>query len=166
MREGLYKVEFHTVHGTGTGVVYATAGKLRGGNSAFAFVGNYVDRDEGIQVKVSTQRHNADPAFRPLFGTDMITLTLRGIEHGDMVDFEGTALQVGGRLQGDPDPDQRLSRAGTSSRRAQDGSFGSFSTKPLKQVSRSSSSLKPPHSVTDFVGAFAFGLGLGAITAS
>lgn len=26
----------------------------------------------------------------------MITLTLRGIEHGDMVDFEGTALQLPG----------------------------------------------------------------------
>ena len=96
MREGLYKVEFHTVHGTGTGVVYATAGKLRGGNSAFAFVGSYVERDGGIQVKVSTQRHNPDPAFRPLFGTDMITLTLKGGEHGDMVDFEGTALQLPG----------------------------------------------------------------------
>jgi hypothetical protein len=47
LREGLYKVEFHTVHGTGTGVIYATGGKLRGGNSAFAFIGNYVDRDEG-----------------------------------------------------------------------------------------------------------------------
>lgn len=96
LREGLYKVEFHTVHGTGTGVIYATAGKLRGGNSAFAFVGNYVDRDKSVRVKVSTQRHNADPAFRPLFGTDMITLTLRGIENGVMVDFEGTALQVPG----------------------------------------------------------------------
>jgi len=96
LREGLYKVEFHTVHGTGTGVIYATGGKLRGGNSAFAFIGNYVDRDDGIQVKVSTQRHNPDPAFRPLFGTDMITLTLKGIAHGDMVDFEGTALQLPG----------------------------------------------------------------------
>lgn len=96
MREGLYKVEFHTVHGTGSGVIYATAGKLRGGNSAFAFIGNYVDRDDGIHVKVSTQRHNDDPAFRPLFGTDRITLTLKGAEHGDMVDFEGTALQLPG----------------------------------------------------------------------
>ena len=96
LREGLYKVEFHTVHGTGTGVVYATAGKLRGGNSAFAFIGNYVDRDGGIQVRVSTQRHNPDPAFRPLFGIDNITLTLRGTENGDMVDFEGTALQLPG----------------------------------------------------------------------
>ena len=51
MREGLYKVEFHTVHGTGTGVVYATAGKLRGGNSAFAFVGNYVEKHDDIQVE-------------------------------------------------------------------------------------------------------------------
>jgi len=96
LREGLYRVEFHTVHGTGTGVVYASAGKLRGGNSAFAFVGNYVDRDDGIQVKVSTQRHNPDPAFRPLFGNDNITLTLRGTENGDMVDFEGAALQQPG----------------------------------------------------------------------
>jgi hypothetical protein len=96
LREGLYKIEFHTVHGTGTGVIYATAGKLRGGNSAFAFIGNYVDRDDGIQVKVSTQRHNPDPVFRPLFGNDNITLTLRGAENGDMVDFEGTALQLPG----------------------------------------------------------------------
>jgi len=96
LREGLYKVEFHTVHGTGSGVIYATGGKLRGGNSAFAFIGNYVDRGDGIQVKVSTQRHNDDPAFRPLFGTDRITLTLKGLAHGDMVDFEGSALQLPG----------------------------------------------------------------------
>lgn len=96
MQEGLYKVEFHTVHGTGTGVIYAIDGKLRGGNSAFAFIGSYADKPDGIQVRVTTQRHNADPAFKPLFGTDMITLTLKGTEHGDMVDFEGTALQVPG----------------------------------------------------------------------
>ena len=96
MQEGLYKVEFHTVHGTGTGVVYAVDGKLRGGNSAIAFIGNYADRRDGIHVKISTQRHNPDPAFKPLFGTDMITLTLKGIANGDMVDFEGTALQLPG----------------------------------------------------------------------
>jgi len=96
LQEGLYKVEFHTVHGTGTGVIYATSGKLRGGNSAFAFIGNYADRSDGIHVKVSTQRHTEDPAFRPLFGTDMITLTLKGTDNGDMVDFEGSALQLPG----------------------------------------------------------------------
>jgi len=96
LQEGLYKVEFHTVHGTGTGVVYAHSGKLRGGNSAFAFVGSYRDEGDSISVKVSTERHNADPAFRPLFGTDMITLTLKGNKNGNMVDFEGAALQMPG----------------------------------------------------------------------
>jgi hypothetical protein len=96
LQEGLYKVEFHTVHGTGTGVIYAVGGKLRGGNSAFAFIGNYTDKGDGIQVKVTTQRHNPDPAFKPLFGSDMITLTLKGADNGNMVDFEGTALQLPG----------------------------------------------------------------------
>jgi hypothetical protein len=97
LQEGLYKVEFHTVHGTGSCVVYATSGgKLRGGNSAFAFIGTYSDNADAILVKVSTERHNADPAFRPLFGTDMITLTLTGKDNGGMLDFEGSALQLPG----------------------------------------------------------------------
>jgi hypothetical protein len=96
VREGLYRVEFHTVHGTGTGVVYAVGGKLRGGNSGFAFVGQYSERSDGIHVRVSTLRHNPDPAVRPLFGIDQITLMLKGTENGDMVDFEGEALQAPG----------------------------------------------------------------------
>ena len=51
---------------------------------------------DDIRVKISTLRHNDDPAFKPLFGTDMITLTLKGSENGDMVDFEGSALQLPG----------------------------------------------------------------------
>jgi hypothetical protein len=96
VRDGLYKVDFHTVHGTGSGVIYAAGGKLRGGNSAFAFLGNYNSTGDTISARVSTQRHNDDPGFRPLFGTDRITLTLKGTASGDMVDFEGTALQLPG----------------------------------------------------------------------
>jgi len=96
LQEGLYKVEFHTVHGTGNGVLYAVSGKLRGGNSGFAFIGNYTRKGDEIHVKISTLRHNLDPGFKPLFGTDMITLTLKGSENGDMVDFEGEALQLPG----------------------------------------------------------------------
>jgi hypothetical protein len=96
LQEGLYKVEFHTVHGTGTGVIYAASGKLRGGNTGFAFIGSYTGKGDDIHVKISTRRHNDDPAVKPLFGTDMITLTLKGSQNGDMVDFEGTALQLPG----------------------------------------------------------------------
>ena len=77
-------------------MVYAVGGKLRGGNSAFAFIGNYADRSDGVHVKVTKQRHNPDPAFKPLFGTDMITATLKGADNGNMVDFEGSALQLPG----------------------------------------------------------------------
>jgi hypothetical protein len=59
VQDGLYKVDFHTVHGTGSG--------------------------ETISARVSTQRRNDDPSFRPLFGTDRITLTLKGTACGDMV---------------------------------------------------------------------------------
>ena len=93
MREGLYKVNYHTVHGTGCGVLYVMDGKLRGGNSAFAFVGSYRGEGDSIKAKISTERHNDDPAFQPLFGTDRITLTLSGREDDHMAEFEGNALQ-------------------------------------------------------------------------
>jgi len=96
VREGLYKVEFHTVHGTGNGVIYAISGKLRDGNSGFAFIGNYTRKSDEIHVKISTQRHNDDPDLKPLFRADMVMLTLKGTANGDMVDFEGTALQLPG----------------------------------------------------------------------
>ena len=47
----------------------------------------------------SGSRRNATTTirqFKPLFGTDRITLTLRGRDSGNMVDFEGTALQLPG----------------------------------------------------------------------
>jgi hypothetical protein len=96
LQAGLYKVQFHTVHGTGSGVIYVIDGKLRGGNSAFAFVGSYSGQGDSIQVRIATERHNDDPQFKPLFGTDRITLTLRGKDSGNMIDFEGTALQLPG----------------------------------------------------------------------
>jgi hypothetical protein len=62
LREGLYKVAFHTVHGTGNGVIYATSGKLRGGNTGFVFIGSYTGSGNDILARVSTERHNDDPA--------------------------------------------------------------------------------------------------------
>jgi len=96
LQEGLYKMEFHTAHGRGNGVLYATAGKLRGGNSGFAFIGSYNDKGDEILARVSTVRHTEDPGFKPLFGIDNITLTLKGTENDDMIDFEGFALQMPG----------------------------------------------------------------------
>jgi len=97
MEEGLYKVEMHTVHGSRRGVLYVWDGKMMGGNSAFAFIGTYRDRENGeISVDISSMRHNDDPKFQPLFKTDKITLALKGRQHGAQYFFEGGAAQLPG----------------------------------------------------------------------
>jgi len=96
MREGLYRVAFHNVHGAGGGVIYVGRGKLRGGNSAFAFIGSYTVSGDEISAKVSTRRHTDDPTFKQLFDSDEVTLVLKGRVNGDAVDFEGTALHLPG----------------------------------------------------------------------
>ena len=96
MREGLYRVAFHNVHGAGGGVMHVRGGKMRGGNSAFAFIGSYAIADDVVSVKVSTRRHTIDPDFKPLFGGDDVTIVLKGRAQGDTVDFEGVVLHMPG----------------------------------------------------------------------
>jgi len=97
MLKGLYKVEMHTVHGSRRGVLYVYDGKMRGGNSAFAFIGTYQESDRGeVSVDISTLRHNEDPNFQPLFKTDKITLSLKGRQQGDQYYFEGGTPQLPG----------------------------------------------------------------------
>ncbi len=96
MDNGLYKTEFQTVHGTGRGVLYVRDGQMLGGNSAFAFIGTFVDRGDTITVDISTIRHNDDPNFRPLFGIDVITLKLTGHPTAVGYAFEGGTEQLPG----------------------------------------------------------------------
>lgn len=96
VEDGLYEIFFHSVHGTGTGVIYATGGRLRGGNGAFTFLGNYQNNGDVIAAKVSTRRYNPDPQVKSLFGLDGVTLSLVGRANGDLLDFEGNAMQLPG----------------------------------------------------------------------
>ncbi len=77
-------------------MVYIINGQVGGGNSAFAFIGSYSGPHDDIVVKVSTQRHNQDPSFKPLFGVDRVTLTLKGTMTGDIVELQGDAMQLPG----------------------------------------------------------------------
>jgi hypothetical protein len=94
--QGLYKIEFHTVHGSRRGVIYAYEGRMLGGNSAFAFIGRYDESGEEIRAEVSTVRHHDDPSYQPLFKTDKITLKLRGWQEEDHFYFEGGSGQMPG----------------------------------------------------------------------
>jgi hypothetical protein len=97
MLKGLYKVEMHTVQGSRRGVLYAYDGKMMGGNSAFAFIGTYLESAVGeVSVEISTLRHNDDPNFQPLFKTDKITLSLSGRPQGEQFFFDGCTVQSPG----------------------------------------------------------------------
>jgi hypothetical protein len=94
MFKGLYKVEFKTPRRKGAGVVYAADGKLRGGSSAFAYVGSYTENGNSITGVVSSMRHTNDPNYPSAFGFDKVTIECRGTAKGEFATFEGTAAET------------------------------------------------------------------------
>jgi hypothetical protein len=94
MRDGLYKVQFQTPRGMGTGVVYAQAGKMWGGDAALYYVGTYTQSGENLSAHVETNRHSQVPGVVPVFGIDKVTIKLEGSVKGDTVTCQGTAAQA------------------------------------------------------------------------
>src|SRR3954447_4986842 len=74
------------------------AGKLLGGNSAFAHIGSYPENNIGIDAEIITERHNDDPYYKPLMGADVAAISVRGKAQGNSIRFEGSAAPVPGAL--------------------------------------------------------------------
>lgn len=91
MLDGLYKVEYGINDGFGCSIMCLHDGKMLGGNSGFAHLGSYVERDGQIIAQVITERHNLDPSFKPLLGADVASITARGRLHGNQIRLEGGA---------------------------------------------------------------------------
>ena len=71
-------------------------GKMLGGNSAFAHIGTYQKRDDEVDIVVQTVRHNPDPNYRAMAGTDDATLLAKGRADGDLFCFEGGLKELPG----------------------------------------------------------------------
>ena len=96
---GFYTVRFQVNDTVGRGVMYAHAGKMLGGNSAFAHVGTYEEIDDGeIAIEIKTVRHNPDPNFPAMVGTDDATLLARGTPDGNIYHFEGRLKELPGAI--------------------------------------------------------------------
>jgi hypothetical protein len=95
---GFYTVRFQVDDAVGRGVMYARAGKMLGGNSAFAHIGTYEESDGAVTVEIRTVRHNPDPNFSALAGTDDATLLARGTPDGDVYRFEGRLKELPGAI--------------------------------------------------------------------
>ena len=96
--DGLYKVEYGINDAFGRGVMCMHAGKLLGGNSAFAHLGTYRENNGEIVAEVVTQRHNEDPHYKPLMGADVAAISLRGRANGTGLRLEGSAGPMPGAL--------------------------------------------------------------------
>ena len=96
---GFYTVRFQLNEAVGRSVMYARAGRMLGGNSGFAHIGTYEDSGGGeVAAEVRTVRHNFDPAYAPLAGTDDATLHASGKPEGDVYRFEGGLKEVPGAI--------------------------------------------------------------------
>lgn len=94
--EGFYKVRFQLGEAVGRSVMYARDGRMLGGNSAFAHIGTYEKGDDGIAIEIKTVRHNPDPSYRAMAGTDDATLLARGQADGHLYRFEGGLKELPG----------------------------------------------------------------------
>jgi hypothetical protein len=94
--EGFYKVRFQLGEAVGRSVMYVRDGRMLGGNSAFAHIGSYEKSDDGISIEIRTFRHNPDPSYPAMAGTDDATLLARGQADGALYRFEGGLRELPG----------------------------------------------------------------------
>src|SRR5947207_11982110 len=96
--EGFYKVRFQLNDAVGRSVMYVRDGKMLGGNSAFAHIGSYEEAGDGIDIEVKTVRHNPDPNYRAMAGTDDATLIAKGRADGELYRFKGALKELPGAV--------------------------------------------------------------------
>src|ERR1700704_2923828 len=94
--EGFHKVRFQLNDTVGRSVMYARGGKMLGVNSAFAHIGTYEKIGDEIATEIKTVRHNPDPNYRAMAGTDEATLLARGWPDGDVYRFKGELKELPG----------------------------------------------------------------------
>jgi hypothetical protein len=96
--EGFYKVRFQVDDAVGRSVMYAHAGSMLGGNSAFAHYGTFQEIDGVVTSEITSHRHNEDPNYQSLLGSDIATINVRGRADGEIYRFEGGSPQMPGAV--------------------------------------------------------------------
>jgi hypothetical protein len=82
VEEGKYSVWFRTPVGEGAGIVeFGANGELSGGDTSFAYAGNW--QQDGERFKASLTARRVTPGPPGVFGLDEIDITLVGYSDGD-----------------------------------------------------------------------------------
>ena len=96
--EGLYKVEYDINEGSGRSVLFVDAGRMLGGNTAFAHFGSYRIVDGEIIARLRTRRHSPSPQRRSLVSADSVTISIRGRAEGERYRFAGEVVEDAGSV--------------------------------------------------------------------
>jgi hypothetical protein len=94
MRNGLYKANFQTEIGVGSGVIFAQDGKLWGGDATMYYTGRYVSSGDIITAQVNSHIHTRMPGTGSVFGLDELTVSLKGTSRNDVINISGTAREA------------------------------------------------------------------------
>jgi hypothetical protein len=96
--EGFYKVRFQVDDAVGRSVMYVHGGSMLGGNSAFAHYGTYHEADGVVTSEITSHRHNDDPNYKSLLGSDIARIDVRGSAEGKIYSFVGASPQMPGAV--------------------------------------------------------------------
>jgi hypothetical protein len=96
--QGFYKVRYQVNEAVGRSVMFAHDGVMLGGNSAFAHYGTYSEVDGVVTSEITSHRHNDDPNYVSLLGSDIASIDVKGSAEGDIYSFVGTSPQMPGAV--------------------------------------------------------------------
>lgn len=95
--EGLFKVEYEMEGRAGHSVMHVQAGRMIGGNTAFALFGKCRQIDGEIAAEIDTQRHHPSRTYPNLLEADEVSIRMRGKLQGQAYRFTGEVIQEPGK---------------------------------------------------------------------
>ena len=90
MKNGIYKVEFKTQLGSGTGVIVVSENSAKGGDSLMYYTGTLEKvADNKIDIKIHVKKHSNVANMTSTLGLDDAHLILSGTSFGETATFHG-----------------------------------------------------------------------------
>ena len=96
MDNGIYRVEFQTQRGTGTGVVVINDGRILGGDSIMYYVGTFSESGNNFSTNIKARVHSNVPGMAPVFGVPEANISLTGTSTNNSAQSKGTAVEAPG----------------------------------------------------------------------
>lgn len=91
MKQGLYRISLQTGLAEDVAVVVLQNGRILGGDSQFAYSGDFSAKDDQFTASLLIRQHGDLPGLATALGLLPVTLKLSGKVHGDHIDATGAA---------------------------------------------------------------------------